>query len=91
MKTTDVPFLRGEVMPEPKPSTKAQPAAAPESVPDPVAPAPAPQPGLIPAGAASNPEVHKLLAELATARTNGSVDDADDIIHYLAELGYSAS
>lgn len=79
MKTTDIPHLRGDVMPDPKPAPKP---AKPE--------APAPVAELTPAGASTNPAVHQLLAELATAETNGATDDAQDIRAYLAELGYSA-
>lgn len=46
--------------------------------------------GLTPAGESSNPAVHQLLAELQTHQANGDVDDAQDIVAYLAELGYSA-
>jgi hypothetical protein len=83
MKTTDVPFLRGEAMPEPKPAAKPQPKPAP-------APESESTSGLTPAGEASNPAVQQLLAELATARANGQADDAADIVAYLGELGYSA-
>lgn len=68
-------------MPEPKSA-----AAKPEQK-----AAPNPTPGLTPAGETSNPAVHQLLAELETARTNGQTEDAQDIVSYLAELGYSAS
>lgn len=60
----------------------------PDSKPIPKA---APKRELTPAGEASDPAVHTLLAELETARTNGADDDARDIIGYLADLGYSAS
>lgn len=53
-------------------------------------PAAAPQSTLKPAGEASDPAVHQLLADLATARANGEKDEVDDIVGYLAELGYSA-
>ena len=53
-------------------------------------PTAAAQPELKPAGEASNPAVHQLLADLATARANGENDEASDIVGYLAELGYSA-
>lgn len=45
---------------------------------------------LTPAGEATDPTVHQLLAELETARSNGSTDDASDIVGYLADLGYTA-
>jgi hypothetical protein len=47
-------------------------------------------PELTPAGSATDPSVHKLLADLQTARANGNDDDAQDIVDYLATLGYSA-
>lgn len=47
-------------------------------------------PELTPAGESSNPAVHQLLAELESHRTNGDMDEAQDIIGYLASLGYSA-
>jgi hypothetical protein len=68
-------------MPEQKPAAKA---AEPKA-----APAPA-KPDLIPAGSATDPAVHQLLAELETARANGADDDVQDLIGYLADLGYSA-
>jgi hypothetical protein len=68
-------------MPEPKtPSKPAKPAA----------PKVAETAGLAPASETTNPEVQQLLAELQSLRANGAVDEADDIISYLAELGYSA-
>lgn len=45
---------------------------------------------LKPAGESSNPAVHQLLADLATARANGENDDVQDIVGYLADLGYEA-
>jgi hypothetical protein len=55
------------------------------------APKVAPQVELQPAGEATDPAVHQLLAELETARVNGAEDDMQDLIDYLADLGYSAS
>jgi hypothetical protein len=82
MNTTDVPQLRGDVMPE----SKAQP-----KVKDPESEVQDPAPtGLTPAGESSNPAVQQLLAELQTLRANGAEDDAQDVVTYLAELGYSA-
>lgn len=69
-------------MPETKPVAKVEPKAAPMSEPPPA--------GLAPAGESSNPAVHQLLAELETHRVNGDVDEVQDIVAYLAELGYSA-
>ncbi len=49
-----------------------------------------PKSELTPASESSNPAVQHLLAELATLRANGAVDDAQDVVTYLAELGFSA-
>lgn len=68
-------------MPDPKTSPKPAKPAAPEL---------AEATGLTPASETTNPEVQQLLAELQTLRTNGATDDAQDIVTYLAELGYSA-
>lgn len=65
------------------PEAKPKPAASQQSTGDLKA-------DLIPAGESGNPEVQRLLAELATARANGAADDAQDIVTYLGELGYSA-
>ena len=73
-------------MPEPKAQPKSATKPEPPSETEPeLAPA-----GLTPAGETTNPAVQQLIAELATARANGAADDAEDIVHYLAELGYSA-
>lgn len=53
--------------------------------------APAPSRELTPAGESSNPAVQHLIAELETARANGADDDVQDIVGYLADLGFSAS
>lgn len=86
MKTTDIPFLRGDVMPEQKSKLTAAKV-------EPVAPAPAAPAatGLAPASETTNPAVQQLLAEMATLRANGANEDAQEIVSYLAELGYSAS
>jgi hypothetical protein len=67
-------------MPDPKTETKAPVAVKPATA----------TPELTPAGSATDPSVHKLLADLQTARANGNDDDAQDIVDYLATLGYSA-
>jgi hypothetical protein len=85
MKTTDIPFLRGDVMPEQKAKPVAPKAQADAPKPDTAEPT-----GLTPAGETTNPEVQQLLAELQSLRANGAGDEADDIVSYLAELGYSA-
>lgn len=67
-------------MPDPKTETKA--AAAPKAAPT--------KPELAPAGSATDPAVHQLIAELQTHRVNGDTDEVQDIVDYLATLGYSA-
>lgn len=81
MNVADVPFLRGETMPDQRTEPKAEPKAKtkePETM------------TLTPASESGNPAVQQLLAELATARVNGAADDAADIVDYLAKLGFSA-
>ena len=46
---------------------------------------------LPPAGEASNPEVHRLLAVLEGARLNKDDTAANDLIKQIADLGYRAS
>jgi hypothetical protein len=53
------------------------------------APAPSPPP-LAPAGESGDPAVHKLLADLETARSNGDADGVKVAQAALAELGFSA-
>lgn len=48
------------------------------------------QAGLRPAGEASDPQVHQLLAEMETARINGDKDARDAAVKKLTDLGYSA-
>lgn len=43
-----------------------------------------------PAGEASDPEVHRLMAELETARLNGNDDDAKRLTAEIGKLGYAA-
>lgn len=69
-------------MPDPKPATESKPTAA--------APVAAPKASLLPAAEASNPEVHRLLAELETARINGDQDGAKRLTEQVASLGYAA-
>ena len=51
-------------------------------------PAPAPKARLAPASESSDPAVHQVLAELATARSNGNEDEARAVAKRLADLGY---
>lgn len=51
---------------------------------------PASSGSLQPAGEASDPEVHRLLAELETARLNNDEDGMKEVGRKLADLGYSA-
>jgi hypothetical protein len=45
---------------------------------------------LAPAGESGDPAVHKLLADLETARSNGDGDGVADAKKHLADLGFSA-
>lgn len=65
-------------------SSDAKPSA---SAPTKAAPV---KPELTPAGESGNPAVHQLLAELETHRSNGDLDEVQDIVDYLATLGFSA-
>jgi len=79
VKSSDVPHLRQDPMPEPKSTTdKAEPKPA------------AAKSALAPAGESSDPEVHRLLAELEGARLNGKDEQMQDIIRRIADLGFSA-
>jgi len=69
-------------MPDQMPEPRQQPAAIAKPEPAKVE--------LTPAGSATDPAVHQLLAELATSRANGADDDAQDLVNYLAGLGYRA-
>jgi hypothetical protein len=53
-------------------------------------PAAAPKASLAPAGESGDPEVHRLLAELETARSNGDQDGVKAAVDALADLGVSA-
>ena len=61
-------------MPENKPSA---PAAAPSS-----------SKSKSPAAESGDPAVHKLLADIQTARLNGDDDELKDLTKQLADLGY---
>jgi hypothetical protein len=49
-----------------------------------------PKASLAPAAESGDPSVHKLLADLETARSNGDGDGVKAAVDALAELGYSA-
>lgn len=66
-------------MPEPKSQPKPMAKAEPEEFVK-----------LAPAGETTNPAVQQLLAELQTLRANGALEDAQDVVAYLNELGYDA-
>jgi hypothetical protein len=46
---------------------------------------------LLPAGESGDPAVHKLLADLETARSNNDADGVKAARDALADLGYSAA
>lgn len=64
----------------------AKPAAKPEPTPAANDSGTAPLP---PAGEATNPEVHRLLAELETARLNGNGEGARGLAELINGLGYA--
>lgn len=88
MKTSDIPFLQGDNMPDTaKPDQKTEPKADTKPA---ARPEPTSSGGLAPAGEASDPRVHQLLAELEAAKLNENDDARRDIRDALRELGYSA-
>jgi hypothetical protein len=79
VKTSDVPFLRGDNQ---KGATVAD--AKSESKPESKAAAGK----LAPAAASGDPEVHALLAELETAKSNDDDDAVQAVTKKLADLGF---
>lgn len=77
MKTSDIPWMRREPMPD-KPEPKA-PAPAPK----------APAPSLRPVSEAATAEAQALLAEYEAARTSGNKDGAAAAKKGLADLGFA--
>ena len=53
-----------------------------------VAPGPTPKPALARASESGDPAVHRLLAELQTARQNGDEAGVEAVTERLADLGY---
>ena len=77
MKSTDVPWFKyAQIGAEAVADTKKSTAASSKAT------------GLAPAGASGDPAVHQILAELATARSNGDDAAVEALTAKLADLGF---
>ena len=81
VKTSDVPFLRGDNQ---KGATVADAKSEPKPEPEPKAASGK----LAPAAASGDPEVHALLAEQETAKSNEDDDAVQAVTKKLADLGF---